>query len=413
MTLRSALRTFSRLAGTAAGLVVLAPSTASAGCMDGGCGRIDWTEVTAGTQAKPLAAKLHGAFAWESSNGWGDGHPLGGSLVGYVHMTCESLGSGTLLQCTTTLQEQMSLAGTTGEFRFGGQFYDYDTGKATQPEFLWSEDEEGTPAPPNTFNLGMSPFNDAVCPTAFALPENGADGGTEGSDGTTGGADATDGTTGASDATDGTDGTTGSADAADGTTGASDATDGTTGSADATDGTTGSADAADGTTGASDATDGITGASDATDGTTGDGTSGGDMGVDVTDSSPADVGSDTTDGTGETDAGATDTTDDGGTATDSVDGGSGADADATEGSAGDDGADSPIDGASDGGNAADSAGDDGSGDAAPTGDDGQATDGTGNETTKASSCTVGPSRSLAGLGLLAFAGIVLTRMRRT
>ena len=40
---------------------------ARAGCGDGACGRIDWTEVTEMDQGAPAAAKLHGNYAWRRS----------------------------------------------------------------------------------------------------------------------------------------------------------------------------------------------------------------------------------------------------------------------------------------------------------------------------------------------------------
>ncbi len=59
-----------------------------AGCIDGGCGRIDWTEITEQNDTgDALSAKLHGAFAWESSDGWSDGHPVAGSLIGFIHLS--------------------------------------------------------------------------------------------------------------------------------------------------------------------------------------------------------------------------------------------------------------------------------------------------------------------------------------
>src|SRR5687768_867723 len=76
------------LAGLATSTVMV--GDARAGCSDGACGRIDWTEVTEMDQGAPAAAKLHGAYAWEaSSDGWAT-HPLAGTVSGYFWLSCLS-----------------------------------------------------------------------------------------------------------------------------------------------------------------------------------------------------------------------------------------------------------------------------------------------------------------------------------
>src|SRR6185503_1422111 len=88
------------LAGALA--VTLSTHAANAGCGDGACGRVDWTEVTASNQGTAVAAKLHGAFSWEASpDGWLT-HPIGGTLSGYVWLSCVPPGDSGPVETTCT-----------------------------------------------------------------------------------------------------------------------------------------------------------------------------------------------------------------------------------------------------------------------------------------------------------------------
>src|SRR6185503_11455690 len=137
-----------------------------AGCSDGACGRVDWTEITARQGAEPSEARLHGRYAWESSNAWGDGHPVGGMLHGYLWLTCAAGDAG----CRQTLAAELGKAGRDDPLYFGGTFYDYAGSKPVQPAVLFAEGSAGTPTALAAANLGVRPFNPTVCPTAFALP---------------------------------------------------------------------------------------------------------------------------------------------------------------------------------------------------------------------------------------------------
>src|SRR5262245_17511536 len=80
------------LAGALA--VIMSTHAANAGCGDGSCGRVDWTEVTAEQQGTPVAAKIHGAFSWEASpDGWAT-HPIGGTMLGFLWLSCVPPGDG-------------------------------------------------------------------------------------------------------------------------------------------------------------------------------------------------------------------------------------------------------------------------------------------------------------------------------
>ncbi|HKA91233.1 MAG TPA: hypothetical protein VKE22_26410 [Haliangiales bacterium] len=170
----------------AAGIVALGlgAQPAWAGCTDGACGRVDWTEITAGTPGQPTAAKLHGGYAWEASNSWTDGHPMGGSLLGFVWLSCDSSDGA----CQTQLQAELAKAGTATPLYFGGRFWVPGVG-AVRPPQLYAEGEAGAPMPLPQALLGVAPTNAVVCPTAFALsaPATGADASPTGATGDSGG----------------------------------------------------------------------------------------------------------------------------------------------------------------------------------------------------------------------------------
>lgn len=140
---------------------------ASAGCSDGACGRIDWTEITETSGTEAVAAKLHGRFAWESSEGWID-HVVGGSLRGFLWMKC----APTDRACKLALAAEVRKTGSSDPLYFRGNFWDYQTSKPMQPPLLFAEGQTGTAAGLDDLNLGIEPWNPSVCPTAFALAPN-------------------------------------------------------------------------------------------------------------------------------------------------------------------------------------------------------------------------------------------------
>ena len=158
------------LAGTALGSVM--EGEARAGCGDGACGRVDWTEVTDMDQGAPAAAKLHGGYAWEASPDFWTTHPLAGTLPGYLWLTCLS-PSGTSAVCKGQLAAEMAKAGTDETIRFSGSYFDYDAGAVVRPTGLFPEGETGSPAALTNLALGGSPLNPAVCPAALAVPRVG------------------------------------------------------------------------------------------------------------------------------------------------------------------------------------------------------------------------------------------------
>src|SRR6185503_16994340 len=80
---------------------------ARAGCGDGACGRVDWTEVTELGEGAPLAAKLHGAYAWEASPDLWATHPLAGTVAGYFWLTCLSTNGATDVFCNEPVATEM------------------------------------------------------------------------------------------------------------------------------------------------------------------------------------------------------------------------------------------------------------------------------------------------------------------
>jgi len=152
--------------------------SAQAGCIDGGCGRIDWTEVTEENDVgDALSAKLHGAFAWESSDGWGDGHPISGTLIGYIHLSCVGGKGAPDMDCTNKIADALLKNGNTidvNPFHFGGVFSEGsgEDFKTVAPDFLHAEGTEGSTVSPSDVHLNANPFNAETCPTAFALDEN-------------------------------------------------------------------------------------------------------------------------------------------------------------------------------------------------------------------------------------------------
>jgi len=151
------------------------PTPAMAGCIDGGCGRIDWTEVTDSTKdGKTVSAKLHGVFAWESSDGWADNHPVAGSLSGFIWLSCALEDSANDNECDGKMMAALSKSGTEEQFLFGGTFSEGngEDFKAVPPDFLYAEGTDGMAVSPSNIHANTTPFNDQTCPTAFYMDTN-------------------------------------------------------------------------------------------------------------------------------------------------------------------------------------------------------------------------------------------------
>ena len=183
-----AMRVASRMA--AMGLLVpiaiitVMAGEARAGCGDGACGRVDWTEVTDTDEGAPAAAKLHGNYAWEASPDFWRTHPIAGVVSGYFWLTCRSPTGSTDAVCRQQLATEMSKAGTHAKLTFGGNFFDIDAGVTVRPEGLFEPHELGKPRAIADVILGTGPINPDVCPAAFGtLPDGGAGAGGAGAGG--------------------------------------------------------------------------------------------------------------------------------------------------------------------------------------------------------------------------------------
>jgi hypothetical protein len=160
---------------TATLILTTLPTPAMAGCIDGGCGRIDWTEVTDSTKdGKTVSAKLHGVFAWESSDGWADNHPVAGSLSGFIWLSCALEDSANDNECDGKMMAALSKSGTEEQFLFGGTFSEGngEDFKAVPPDFLYAEGTDGMAVSPSNIHANTTPFNDQTCPTAFYMDTN-------------------------------------------------------------------------------------------------------------------------------------------------------------------------------------------------------------------------------------------------
>ena len=166
-----------------------------AGCGDGACGRVDWTEVTEMDQGAPAAAKLHGTYAWEASPDFWGTHPLAGTVSGYIWLTCLS-PSGTSAVCRGQLASEMAKAGTSTTVTFSGSFYDYDAGASVRPAGLFAEGEPGSATVLTELTLGGGPINPDVCRTALGMPPVSGDGGIADAGGAGGGGTGTGGAAG-------------------------------------------------------------------------------------------------------------------------------------------------------------------------------------------------------------------------
>jgi MYXO-CTERM domain-containing protein len=155
-----------------AALATVMTRDARAGCNDGACGRVDWTEITEMDQGAAAAAKFHGGFAWEASpDGWAT-HPLAGTVSGYFWLTCLT-SSGTSAACRGQLAAELAKAGTDASMTFNDTYFN-DAG-VVRPAGLFTEAESAQAAALSELSLGGQPMNPQVCAAAFALPRNGAD----------------------------------------------------------------------------------------------------------------------------------------------------------------------------------------------------------------------------------------------
>src|SRR6266545_1600651 len=152
-------------------LGALSPGEARAGCGDGACGRVDWTEVTSDDQGAPSSAKLHGGYAWESSPDVWATHPIGGTLSGYLWLSCPPASDPAGPACMQQLAMLIGATGTDQQIGFTGGYYDTVTGVAIRPGGLFTEGETGAaPVAATLVRLGGAAIHPAVCPAAVALP---------------------------------------------------------------------------------------------------------------------------------------------------------------------------------------------------------------------------------------------------
>jgi hypothetical protein len=146
-----------------------------AACADVACGRVDYVEVTDTRTGAPIAAKLHGAFAWEASPDACASHPVGGSLKGFVWLSCIPASGPVDATCTQALTTELAKTGTSKPLTFTGAFYDTVAKGPQRPPGLYAEGEAGSRTRLADLQLGGSPSNPAICTKAFSLPGLGGD----------------------------------------------------------------------------------------------------------------------------------------------------------------------------------------------------------------------------------------------
>lgn len=155
--------TFLACACAAAGL---GPSEARAGCGDVMVERVDWTEVVFGPDSRPLEAKLHGAIGWEYSPDFWRSHPVGGKVLGYVHLGCREGDSS----CGPQLGAFVALEGTREPLYFSGNFTE-DLPAVAHREGEASVAFLGPPWPDNP-SISGNAQNPDVWPAVLAMPAN-------------------------------------------------------------------------------------------------------------------------------------------------------------------------------------------------------------------------------------------------
>jgi hypothetical protein len=178
----------------------VAERDARAGCNDGACGRIDWTEVTDTDQGTPAAAKLHGGYSWEASPDLWATHPVIDKFPGYFWLTCRPPGGAADPTCKQALATEMAKAGSNTTIVFGGTYF--VDGGPVQPRGLFREGQAGQAVLYGTdVQFGANPMNPQTCASALAVPRNDPDGGTAGAGGGAGaGGSSTDDAGGSADA---------------------------------------------------------------------------------------------------------------------------------------------------------------------------------------------------------------------
>jgi hypothetical protein len=169
-----------RIATGASILTVIAGAAAErdarAGCNDGACGRIDWTEVTDMDQGAPAAAKLHGGYAWEASPDTWATHPVVDKFPGYFWLTCRPPGGAADPTCKQALASEMAKAGTNTTILFNGNYF--VDGGTVQPRGLFREGTAGEAALYAVdVQFGSGPMNPQTCASALGVPRSNDDAG--------------------------------------------------------------------------------------------------------------------------------------------------------------------------------------------------------------------------------------------
>lgn len=140
--------------------VALTAGAAYAGCGDALVLRVD----TGTLQFQDSRAELHGAYAWEASpDSWAT-HPVGGSELGFVQLTCPSSDTA----CQAELKGFVMLAGSGRALQFTGQTFQ----KGVRPEFMALEGSAAsTVAAPWPVIVSSSP-NTALWNAVQAMPRS-------------------------------------------------------------------------------------------------------------------------------------------------------------------------------------------------------------------------------------------------
>jgi hypothetical protein len=115
-------------------------------------------------------------------------HPIGGTLSGYVWLSCVPPGDSGSVEttCTDRLASEMAKAGTNTPLTWSGMNnFDSTAMKPIIPKGLYAEGATGAASYLVAFPLGGQPINQSVCPTALAFGKDAGTPGAGGSDGST------------------------------------------------------------------------------------------------------------------------------------------------------------------------------------------------------------------------------------
>jgi hypothetical protein len=151
------------IACTGAVLNLALPAESRAGCGDAMVMRVDSQRAKFADDGEPLSVELHGAVGWEASPDSWSTHPIGGALLGYVHLGCP----GADRVCSGELKRFSALVGTDQPLTFSGQFV-----KDQPPEGIHAEGASSVatlPPWPNSPSTGGTPLNRELWPTVQRL----------------------------------------------------------------------------------------------------------------------------------------------------------------------------------------------------------------------------------------------------